>query len=84
MQKLKVEKGIPIPRAQTGKPLKEEYPFELLELGDSFAIPYPSVGKEQLVRSLRAQAYYWGKKFDRKFLIRALPSEVRTWRVYKL
>jgi hypothetical protein len=64
-----VEKGVPIPLG------RDKYPWERLDVGDSFFVP----GKT--LRSLATQTSYAGKRFGRRFRIRLVDGGVRIWRI---
>ncbi len=71
MSKYKIEKGIPI----RPKPYSK-YPFEQMEVGDSFKIP-----REEAL-ALRKIAHYLGKKYGFKLSIRKVAKDdFRVWRV---
>lgn len=65
---MKVDKGIPVPR---------KYPFDKMEVGDSFAVP-PGVSRTTV--SIAAMRY--GRKHGMKFVTRMMPDRThRCWRV---
>jgi hypothetical protein len=70
----KIEQGIEIPPRRSGA-LK--YPFDQMNVGDSFFIPEDSSVKPANV-SNSAQAY--GKQTGRKFTVRRVEGGYRCWR----
>jgi hypothetical protein len=65
---MKIEKGIPLPRW---------FPFEQMEVGDSFAIP-PDIRRE----TVAVAALRYGRKHDMKFVVRLMPDRsYRCWRL---
>lgn len=77
----KIEKDIPIPSKVAGRPW--QWPFPLMEIGDSFAAPFKK--KETSTQALRRVDYiYAGRALDRKFSARTLVENgkkvVRIWR----
>lgn len=69
---IRIEKGIAIPKMR----VKNKYPFEMLEPGDSFVIP-----KKASQGSVTVS--YWKKKLPgREFTVRTeTPESCRVWRV---
>lgn len=64
---MQIDKNIPIPRF---------YPFEKMEVGDSFVVPTKKRGGTQVAMNRFA------KKTNRKFVMRVMESgELRCWRV---
>lgn len=68
----KIEKGIPAPRYSKGRGLK--YPFDKMEVGDSFL----ATGSKPHVVSSCASNF--GKKNSKKFVTRIVDGGVRVWR----
>jgi len=65
----KIEKGIPVPAP------RNEYPFRVMEVGDSFAVPSTES------RRVRSAANNFGMRNGRKFTVKNLPNKVRVWRI---
>ena len=62
-----IEKGVPIPDGRAA------YPFEAMEVGDSFVAANKWVGRS---------AWSWGRARGKKFSVRKQPDgTVRIWRV---
>ena len=71
MTNFKIEKGVPIPSAQ-GANGTRKYPFEDLEVGDSFEAPEVA----------RKSTYMYEKSTGFKFTCRAVSeTTVRIWRI---
>ena len=73
--KYNIEKGIPLPSTYSN------YPFELMEIGDSF-----SIGKYDIEtsRNVRSAARHWTvrNKNNKKFTVRKQrDNTVRVWRI---
>ena len=64
---MEVEKNVPIPA---------RYPFDKMEVGDSFALP-PSAARN----SVTVSAGRYGNKHNMKFIVRIMPDRtLRCWR----
>ena len=72
MSNIKVEKGIPLPPTNAGKPM---YPWAECEVGDSFFVT--GVKAPTLAGSLNHQY----QRYGRKFAIRKVEGGLRIWRV---
>jgi len=72
MNEFKVEKNIPMPQGRAGS---AKYPFDKLEVGDSFFIPGVK-GRE-----FAGTAYSNGKRNRMKFSVRSVAGGCRCWRV---
>lgn len=68
-----IEKGIPVPK-MTGAGRKTKYPFESMEVGDSFFI------KDTKVKTISRTCCQHGKRLSRKFASRTVDGGVRVWR----
>jgi hypothetical protein len=68
MTMLPIDKNVPLPA---------RFPFEQMEVGDSFAVPS---GVHRTTVSIAALRY--GRKHGRKFITRKMPDgTIRCWRV---
>lgn len=68
MNHIPIEKGVPIPR---------RYPFEHMQVGDSFAVPE---GINRTRVSIAAMRY--GREHKMKFTVRQMPDRsLRCWRL---
>jgi hypothetical protein len=65
---IKIEKNIPIPD-------KLAYPFDALEIGDSFEV------QGKTTKQFAGKVYISGKKLGKKFTMRATTAGVRVWRI---
>lgn len=81
-----IESGVPIPpiyrRAVRGN--ARIYPFETMEVGDSFFVPgTPEEPGTWVQNRVNASANYWLKRYarTRRFLTRQLADGVRCWRI---
>jgi len=70
----RIQKNIPIP-AKKSAGRKQVYPFEKMEVGDSFAIPLSKA------KSAAAIMVKYAKRTGMKFTKRLLDKEVRIWRI---
>ena len=74
---LQIEKGIPLPeRKFFGEPA---YPYNQMEVGDSFMLPHEDSNKAVARLSSTAAAY--GKRAQMKFSVRKVEGGARVWRV---
>lgn len=73
MDEVKVEKGIPLPPIERGRPVK--WPFATMEIGESFFM------KGCTKSSVATACNQKGRKFGRKFAMRAGDGGYRVWRV---
>jgi hypothetical protein len=73
MTKVKVDKGVPMPESNLGRPIK--YPWNEMEVGDSFII------KTEDYLSVRSNISYRNNVHrDRHFVIRKIEDGYRVWR----
>lgn len=82
---IKIEKGVPIPSRRRVTAVGLEH-FEAMEVGDSIAVPLPKEYRDKPTvwtgtNRLRNAAYAYGKRTGKKFTVRAMPNEIRLWRV---
>ena len=72
-----IEKDIPIPQ----KELKQKYPYNLMEIGDSFAV---QTTDNKWITRLQTSAVQYRRRFNntRKFkVMRVNENEIRCWRI---
>ena len=69
-QEFKIEKMTPMPSRRE----RVKYPFDKMEVGDSFSIP----DTESYIK-LNSAASYYGEKYQKKFSISRL--HMRLWRI---
>lgn len=75
MAMYKVDKGIPLPKPQySGK--RTRYPFEIMEVGDSFFAP-----QDVLRQTLDSGIQQAQRKLGFKFALRRVKGGHRIWRV---
>lgn len=74
MSEFTIDKGIPVPK-QVGTGRKTKYPFDLMEVGDSFFI------KDTKVKTISCSCGIYGKRLNRKFTSRTVEGGARVWRV---
>jgi hypothetical protein len=75
-RKVRVDKGIPMPRPT------RKYQWDTMEVGESFRVAKPpDQPKEIFVRQMRVQATRAGKKYGRVFATRTSPNGMRIWRM---
>ena len=82
---MKIDKGIPIPPRNRLAPAGSKE-FDALEVGDSFAVPVPKEYRAKPTiwagtNRLRNAVYHYAKRTGKKFTVRALPNEIRVWRI---
>lgn len=73
MSEFTIDKDIPVPK-QVGTGRKNKYPFDALEVGDSFFV------KDAKVKTLSRTCGSHGKRLSRKFTSRTVDGGVRVWR----
>jgi hypothetical protein len=74
----KIEKGIPLPPPANGRPQSKpnSYPWDDMEVGDSFFVHDP-----QKVNSVKVSAHNMNSRSKRKFTTRILDGGIRVWRI---
>lgn len=82
---MKIESGIPIPARRRLTAVGTEH-FEAMDVGDSIGVPLPKEYRNKPTvwagtNRLRNAAYNYGKRVGKKFTVRAMPNEIRVWRV---
>lgn len=76
--KFKIDKGVEIPgRPANGRGRKAIYPWEEMEVGDSFFIEYEGDKRRQYA-SIAGHA---SKRYGKKFTARTFDNGVRIWRI---
>jgi hypothetical protein len=73
--KLEIEKGIPIPPKKGGKIF---FPFDEMEVGDSFFVPVKEKNMRRLVNN---KASKYAGKSGKKFTTRTVEGGIRCWRI---
>jgi hypothetical protein len=77
--KIKIEKGIPVPERPSGSAAK--YPWNQLEVGDSFVVPRMNGEPMQLTRERAGKAIQFAKKRGWTFCTRQVETGIRVWRL---
>jgi len=82
---MRIESGIPIPSRRRVTAVGTEH-FEAMQVGDSIGVPIPKEYRAKPTvwagtARLRNAAYQYGKRTGKKFTVRAMPNEIRLWRV---
>lgn len=79
MAKIEIQKNVPIP----DKIRNRVYPFNEMEVGDSFLCPY-IVGKEKYAQGQKVLTAIWRycrNNKDKKFTSNSTDVGVRVWRI---
>jgi hypothetical protein len=75
---IKIDKGVPLPdfRLRAGRPHGTTiYPWETMEIGDSFAVP------KRAQKNFGRQTTTAARKYGRKFALRKHGDGYRCWRI---
>lgn len=76
---IEINKDIPIPSSRRSE--NHKFPFDKLEVGQSFLVPNPdNLPAKQVRNRVNSLANYFGKRKDKKFVIRTTTEGVRVWR----
>jgi hypothetical protein len=76
---IKIDKGIPIPERQDRRGRGYKYPFQYMEVGDSFLFPDNKPSNKTTVYSI---AFAWNKKYaPRQMAVRKTEEGYRCWRI---
>lgn len=76
---IQIDKGVQMPTRQP----RNDYPFDQMEVGDSFAVAIPEGAKPASVaRRMYAavQAHIKSAANGKKFAVRTMGGQVRVWR----
>lgn len=79
---VKIEKGVPIPKSESGN--NSKYPLKIMEVGDSFLVPYKEGKKSRDTQSRMTSiiaAYRNKHDVTKKFVTKAEEGGVRVWRI---
>ena len=71
----KIEKGIPIPPVKHGGGASAKWPWDHMEIGDSFLMP------ARKMSTVSSQITTVSRRLGRKFAARAVDGGARVWRV---
>lgn len=72
---IQIDKGIPIPKRNAGRPRGSKYPYQDMEIGDSIFLPVTTSG------SASATTNHWKKQSGFTFSQRKVEGGYRAWRV---
>jgi len=72
-----IETDVPIP----SKHHIPKLPWDDLDIGQSFFVPFDGDDPKKIVNRLNAQQVYYKKRRNKLFTRRALPTGIRIWRV---
>lgn len=77
-----IDKNVPVPPPQQEDKFKARYPWDVMEVGDSFLVENEE-GKtpRQLMQRLSPGASRQNAKTGKKFTLRIVDGGVRVWRV---
>lgn len=82
MSEFKLESGVPIPKVSRVTKGSTKYPFESMNVGDSFAVPMKDASVETVLNRVRAATFRYAKDYGGKFTVRVMDDEtVRIWRI---
>lgn len=76
--KFKIEKSVPVPMARSKV---SDYPFDEMNVGDSFLIPTDEKDKRIIQSRVSGSAVAKAYKTKMKFSTRCVDGGVRVWRV---
>lgn len=77
-----IRKGLEMPARRGGKGCPPRYPWDKMQPGDSFLVPWDSTKtKLRQNASLSSQANFAGKKYGMKFATRREEGGVSIWRI---
>lgn len=57
------------------------YPFESMEINDSFLVACEPEAKHIVANRVRAASIQWGKRHSKRFTTRTVDEGIRVWRV---
>lgn len=78
----KIRKNVPLPESRNSKPCA--YPFDDMEIGDSFVVPLDGRDPVKLRARVSSSCVSWGKKHRARFVTRIVPGAgggIGVWRV---
>lgn len=77
MKPKKILRKSPIPKAKVGRPKTTTYPFEALDIEESFVC-----GKYtgELLQRVASSAQYYGNKLNKRFVLRNDGGLLKVWR----
>ena len=72
----KIEKGVPLTKQTNSRKGTTKYPFDAMQVGDSFSVP-----KKALRSVQQAAVYFHARSAGKRVSIRKHGKEYRAWRV---
>jgi hypothetical protein len=72
-----VEKSVEMPMGNGGRKVKNSYPYEKMEVGDSFLV---NGGSKSLMSQMCTKNKREGERLGKKFVARRVDDGVRIWR----
>ena len=73
-----VDKSVPMPDKKVGKKVGMDYPYERMDVGDSFLV---NTGSKYLLSQMCTKNKREGEKLGMEFVARQMEDGVRVWRV---
>jgi len=81
MSLVKIEDGIPMPEKFPKGGRRKKYPWDEIEVGQSFVIPVANIKNAKSFRNARAQVYQAQLIHKRIFTTKQTTKGLRVWRV---
>ena len=78
---LKIEKGLPIPPKFKRTSVTDGYPFDGMEIGDSFLVESPVKNQKKTAARVAFAMQRSARATGRKFTLRKVDNGVRCWRI---
>jgi hypothetical protein len=72
-----VDKSVVMPKGNGGRKVKRSYPYEDMEVGDSFLV---NGGSKSLMSQMCTKNKREGERLGKKFVARSVDNGVRVWR----
>ena len=72
-----IDKNVPMPKVKA----KLKYPFNEMEVGDSFEIPCTEETKKDMQVKIASSSGAYGRKNKCKFMTRQTDNGIRVWRI---
>ena len=73
-----VDKSVPMPERKAGKNVGMNYPYEQMDVGDSFLV---NTGGKYLLSQMCTKNKRMGEKLGKEYVARQMDDGVRVWRV---
>lgn len=79
---IKIDEGIPVPPPGTFGPRASKYPYDTMDVGNSFFIPVTDEAGAAVAKRRMRQSTAWANKryAPKKFTARSVAGGVRVWR----